>query len=271
MKFLLIGLYIGVLAYFFWTSSRYPALNEKAIMEGATSTLGIGFDEVFLIDADMVWYEEIWFNTLNWMYTNKQGMTFGVLFATGLMMVFSLIRNKTLENQFLQAGFGMLLGAPLGVCVNCAAPIAQGMRKGGASVATSLATMVSSPTLNVVVLSMLFSLFPWYMVAVRLFLTIVFILLLIPLIGKYVGSSVVVKHSDLSKLDVNQTSTALPFFDDIIPKYGEGFWGTVYWFVVKWLKSFWYILKMTVPLMLLAGLLERREAGELTPCSCHFS
>lgn len=255
VRFLLVIIYIGVLAYLFWTSSRYPALNEKAIMEGATSTLGIGFDEKFKIDANMVWYEEIAFNTLNWMYTNKQGMTFGVLFATGLLILFSLIKNRTFKNRFLQAGFGMLLGAPLGVCVNCAAPIAQGMRKGGASVETSLATMVSSPTLNLVVLSMLFSLFPWYMVAVKLVLTIVFILLLIPLIGKYAGGGVILKNSDLPLLDTKTASPTLPFSDDSTPNSGEGFLGSVSWFVIKWLKSFWYILKMTVPLMLLAGLL----------------
>lgn len=255
IRFLLIGSYIIVLAYFFWTSSRYPALNEKAIMEGATSTLGIGFDEKFIIDANMVWYEEVWFNTLNWIYTNKQGMTFGVLFATGLLMLFSLIKNRTFKNRFLQAGFGMLLGAPLGVCVNCAAPIAQGMRKGGASVETSLATMVSSPTLNLVVLSMLFSLFPWYMVAVKLSLTIVFILLLIPLIGKYVGKGVLLKHADLPLIDSKASSPVFPFSDDSTPKDGESLAGSVRWFVIKWIKSFWYILKMTVPLMLLAGVL----------------
>ncbi len=44
--------------------------------------------------------------------------------------------------------------------VNCAVPIAQGIRAAGGRVETMLAVMVSSPTLNVIVLTMLLSLFP---------------------------------------------------------------------------------------------------------------
>ena len=52
---------------------------------------------------------------------------------------------------------------PLGVCVNCAAPIAKGLYAGGARAETTLAAMIASPTLNIVVLTMLFGLFPFYM------------------------------------------------------------------------------------------------------------
>lgn len=255
LRFLLVALYLSVLAYLFWTSSRYPALNEKAIMEGATSTIGIGFDEKFAITEGMIWYEEVLYSTLNWMYTNKQGMIFGILFAVGLFIAFSLLKHKTFKNRFLNAGFGMLLGAPLGVCVNCAAPVAQGMRKGGASVETSLATMVSSPTLNVVVLGMLFSLFPWYMVAVKLALTGVFILLAIPLLGKYFGPAIPINNKALQALEDKENQHAKAYLDSELSPEKESMFETVKWFVLKWIKSFWYIVKMTVPLMLLAGLL----------------
>lgn len=255
VRFFLVIIYIGVLAYLFWTSSRYPALNDKAIMEGTITTTGIGFDNWFPITPEMAWYEQVLYNTLNWIYTNKQGMTFGIMFATGLLMVFSLLKHKTFKNRFVNAGFGMLLGAPLGVCVNCAAPIAQGMRKGGASVETTLATMVSSPTLNVVVLGMLFSLFPWYMVAVKLILTLIFILALIPLLGKYLSPPIPINTGALQKLEDKSYASVSPILNTDLPKEDESIPETIKWFVVRWVKSFWYIIKTTLPLMLLAGVL----------------
>lgn len=255
IRFLLVAIYVGGLAYHFWTSSRYPALNDKAIMEGTITTTGIGFDNWFPVEPEMPWYEQILYNTLNWIHTNKQGMQFGILFATGLLMVFSLLKNKTFKTRFLNAGFGMLLGAPLGVCVNCAAPIAQGMRRGGASVETTLATMVSSPTLNVVVLGMLFSLFPWYMVAVKLILTVIFILAMIPLLGKYLSPKATVDVEALRKLEDKTYIPSSTLLQTELPESNESVFGSMQWFVVRWLKSFWYIIKTTLPLMLLAGLL----------------
>ena len=46
--------------------------------------------------------------------------------------------------------------------------------------------MFSSPTLNIVVLSMLFSIFPPYLIAIKLILTLTFILLLVPLLSRCV-------------------------------------------------------------------------------------
>lgn len=223
-------------------------------MGGETPTTGIGFDEWFAIDSTMPWFELIFFNTLNWVYTNKQGMTFGIFFATGLLMLFSLIKKKTFKSPFLNAGVGLLIGAPLGVCVNCAAPIAQGMRKGGAGVATSLAAMVSSPTLNVVVLGMLFSLFPWYMVGVKLILTFVFILLVIPLITRLFPVSQPIDHKALDEPVQKNGRGIMALLEEDLP-VGESFFQSIKWFVVRFARSFWYILKMTVPLMLLAGFL----------------
>ena len=51
-------------------------------------------------------------------------------------------------------------GNPLGVCANCVAPIGRAFYASGMSTESVLATMFSSPTLNVVVLAMTFTLFP---------------------------------------------------------------------------------------------------------------
>ena len=49
---------------------------------------------------------------------------------------------------------------------------------------TALAVMFSSPILNIVVLTMLFSIFPFYMALLKLGATFLLILLLVPLISK---------------------------------------------------------------------------------------
>ena len=70
----------------------------------------------------------------------------------------------------------MAMGAPLGVCVNCAAPIAKGMYAGGARAESTLSAMVASPTLNVIVLTMLFSILPFYMAVMKIALSLFVIL-----------------------------------------------------------------------------------------------
>lgn len=256
LRLTIVFIYLAVLAYSFWTSSRYPALNEKAMMEGTTPTFGIGFDEKVTIDESTSWYEEILYGTINWAYTNKQGMKFGILFATGLLMLFSMLKNRASNSPFLRSGFGMLLGAPLGVCVNCAAPIAQGMRRGGASVETSLATMISSPTLNFLVLGMLFTLFPWYMVAIKLALTLLFILFAIPLLGKYFSPVMVNPNgTKLDEANIKKQHKIDEVLGYEVGPESESIFGSIKWFVLKWIKSFWYIIKMTLPFMILAGFL----------------
>ena len=82
---------------------------------------------------------------------------------------------------------GLLIGTPLGVCVNCAAPIAKGLYSGGARAETALATMVASPTFNIVVLTMLFSILPFYIAITKVLLSLLIILLIIPFICRFLS------------------------------------------------------------------------------------
>ena len=146
-------MYVAILCVLFWMTSRYPALDSKSIMEGATNFQGIGFDQVIAVPSDASTIKRILFNTINWLETNRNGMTFGVLFAAALMLLFSLLENLKFRHPFLNSLMGMFIGFPLGVCVNGAAPIAQGVHKGGGRAETALSMMMSSPTLNVVILT----------------------------------------------------------------------------------------------------------------------
>src|SRR5260370_42421515 len=86
--------------------------------------------------------------------------------------------------KFAGAVQGMLVGAPLGVCVNCAAPIGQAMLKGGSRVEVALATMFASPSFNVIVLGMLLALFPWNLAALKLGTSLVMVLVVVPYLSR---------------------------------------------------------------------------------------
>jgi hypothetical protein len=203
-KIISISIILLLIVAFFWSGSRYPQLNEKALMGGDTSTMGISFDVIRDIQKGDGLLVQIFTNTMNWMDTNKKGMLFGILFGAALMVLFSLLKNFQSKNRWLNTFLGTVIGAPLGVCVNCAAPIAKGMRDAGAKSETALATMFSSPTLNVIVLSMLFSMLPLYLVWLKIGFTLIFILLLIPILSKTFPSK------DISAIP--ETKSKLPLF-----------------------------------------------------------
>lgn len=245
-----------IVALTFWLSSRYPALNEKAMMGDQTAISGIAFDELIPVLETSVWWEKITFNFINWAYTNKQGMTFGLLFAAVLMLLITQLRKKQFENPFANSLLGMVMGAPLGVCVNCAAPIADGVHRAGGRLETSLAMMVSSPTLNVIVISMLITLFPLHMVVLKIVFTLIFVLFIIPLLVHFLVNK---KRRELSFSDpLAKTSNEMenPFgIDDVIIDEEMTWLSALQWVVARFFKHLWYIIKIAVPLMLLAGLL----------------
>ncbi|GAB5522881.1 MAG: hypothetical protein Roseis2KO_07530 [Roseivirga sp.] len=242
------------IAIFFWTGSRYPQLNEKALLGADNDPMGISFDVYRNIQFRDSWIVQILSNTANWIETNKKGMTFGLFFGAILMVLFSLLKEYNSNNRWVNAMIGTLIGAPLGVCVNCAAPIAMGMKDAGAKTETALATMVSSPTLNVIVLSMLFSLLPPYMVWFKIGSTIILLLLVIPLLSRFFktkqGSSGVVRERKIPKF------FQLPPIDINVEIVEDSSWlGAVKWTVKGFFTGLWYLIRTAVPLMLLAGLL----------------
>lgn len=253
-RFILTVLMALVVGSIFWFGSRYPALNRKALMGGESSLPGLGFDVLVEVPPDAPMLERILYTTINWCYTNKQGMTFGVLFAAVLMTLVPLLKTRNIQNRYLHSALGMIIGSPLGVCVNCATPIAQGLMSAGGRVETALAAMMSSPTLNVIVLTMLFAFFPFHLALIKIGLTVLFILVGIPLIIRLLPIS--------ANLNKQQAQTLLQ--DTTFATAGAEMAGTmslerwpaaVNWVVRNFIKNLWFIIKTTVPLMLLAGLL----------------
>ena len=245
MRILLVLAVLATTATMFWSGSRYPSLNEKAIMGGSAALEDpLSFEASLQTQPGDPLPQRILFSTVNWIETNLEGMTFGLVIGACLLTLIGLISVRGHRNGYVNAALGLLVGTPLGVCVNCAAPVAKGMHDGGARLETTLATMFSSPTLNIVVISMLLSIFPPYLVVIKLALTLFFILLVVPWLSRrvfsyeraltYDDTLCAIAPAEPSQPDSSLASALLRTGSDLI-------------------RNLWYVVSRTVPLMLLAG------------------
>ncbi|MCG6904419.1 MAG: FG-GAP-like repeat-containing protein [Rhodobacter sp.] len=246
---------VVVLAALFWTQSRYPQLDEKAMMSGAIQLEDpISFDVIYDVSPDLPVHERIAKSTVNWLDTNKKGMTFGVLIAAAFLTLFGYLQKRSFRGGFSNSALGLAMGAPLGVCVNCAAPIARGLYAGGLRAETTLSAMIASPTLNIIVLTMLFSLLPVYMALAKIGLSLFVILVAVPLICRMLPPE---------QLEVARKIELPPATGwDSEPR--ESYGAALVSFLASYGRNLWFIVKVTVPLMFLAGLLGA-TAGTLLP------
>jgi hypothetical protein len=143
-----------------------------------------------------------------------------------------LLPRRRFQSAAANTLLGAATGVPLGVCANCVAPIGQGLYQAGAGPSTVLATMISSPTLNVVVLAMLFALFPFPVALVRLLVPIVLIALVPWLTGG------VQPAAEISSI-LAAAGSARPTRETLM----------------QYLKNLGKLAATTIPLMILAGLL----------------
>ena len=258
-RVLLAALLIAGLAALFWNTSRYPALDEKLLMSGAIQLEdGLSFEAAFPLTADMTLLQRIWFSTLNWINTNLKGMSFGLLFAAGFLTLMPYLSRRSFDGAFANALLGLGIGTPLGVCVNCAAPIARGMYSGGMRAETVLAAMIASPTLNVVVLTMAFSLLPFYMVAAKIALSLALILVGIPLLCRLLPRDQVAPAPQITSWSAEELAVGAKPIPEPLQQAA--------WMVARsFAANLLYIVKMTLPLMLLAAVLGAIAATLLPP------
>ncbi len=229
----------------FWLVSRYPALDSKAAMSGMEAFEDqLSHQPHFQPSENASSYERVFISTLNWYESNWRGMAFGLVLAGGFLTLLSYLPQKSSEHRLKNSLMGMLVGTPLGVCVNCVAPIAKGIYEAGSKMETALAVMFSSPTLNIVILTMVFTIFPFYMALLKVGSTLVLVLLIVPLISK---ADLKTKKEVLEK-----TPSAIQC--DILP--GKESWvESVIGSCKDYFQNFKYIVIRTVPFMLLAGFL----------------
>jgi uncharacterized membrane protein YraQ (UPF0718 family) len=221
------------IALYFWVDSRYPALLKKMHSGRSIHVAGaLSFDAKMPVTPEMPLATRIGHTTVNWMWTNRIGMTFGICFGAAMLTLLPLLPRKRFKSAAANTLLGAVGGLPLGVCANCVAPIGQSLYQAGAEPGTVLATMISSPTLNVVVLAMLFALFPFPVALVRLAVPLVLIAL-VPWITRRVRPAEVSCVIPASLGWVRPTSATLRQY------------------LINWAR----LAASTIPLMILAGLL----------------
>lgn len=235
LKIVVAALLALSMAAYFWIDSRYPALLKKLHAGTTLKVAGaISFDAKLPVTGDMPLLIRVERTTVNWMWTNRIGMSFGVCFGAAALTLLPLLSRRRFKSAAGNTLLGALIGAPLGVCANCVAPIGQGMFSAGASTSTVLGTMITSPLLNVVVLAMAFTLFPLPIALTRLAIPLV-LLALVPVIA----------HQDNPGLQISPPED---------PRTGD--WtsdvGTI---AINFLKNLARLAAITVPLMVAAAVL----------------
>ena len=117
-------------------------------------------------------------------------MSFGLAFAAAFLTLLLLLPPwRPSKSSLLNSLKGIVMGVPLSVCVNCSTPIAYGMHRAKLNMVTVLATLMSSPTLNVIVVTMAFSLLPFHLAVIKVLSAFFFILFIIPLVAKFIGET----------------------------------------------------------------------------------
>ena len=251
-KRLIIGLLLTIgVAMSFWTGSRYPDLQEKASIGAERDLQGIAFDVVLPVASDDPVWRKIAYTSVNWAATNKKGMAFGLVFAACLLTILGFIEKRKVDGLFANTFKGFLIGAPMGLCVNCAAPVAFGLKKGGAKPETALGAMLSSPSMNVIVIGMMFSLLPWYLAALKLVFSLGIIFLFVPLLVRLAPASWMTPKSEAA--DSCSLESVCEFTPDDVPP--ANWLEALGWTGKTALKNLWKVSRQTVPLMALAGLL----------------
>jgi uncharacterized membrane protein YraQ (UPF0718 family) len=263
-RILITGALIATICAIFWLGSRYPSLQSKAGADPdeALST-PLGFESHFPEPGPDEKFKRIIWTAMEWAVTNKQGMTFGLLLAAGLLTVVPLL-PRSRGGKFAGSVQGMLIGAPLGVCVNCAAPIGQAMLKGGSRVEVALAAMFSSPSFNVIVLGMLLVLFPWYLTALKLATSVLMVLVAAPHL-----SALADRPGWRKPLQTPPRLPGLRIFQWMESAFGKvsealltpagdrpkGFSHALGWVLIRYPKNLWTVIRLSLPLMIVAGLM----------------
>jgi uncharacterized membrane protein YraQ (UPF0718 family) len=222
---------LGIASYF-WIDSRYPSLLKKLHSGAAIKASGVlSFDAKLPVTPQMALATRIERTTVNWMWTNRIGMTFSLFFGAAMLTLLPLLPRRRMGSAAADTALGAFTGIPLGVCANCVAPIGQSLYQGGASAATVLATMIASPMLNVIVLTMVFALFPPGIAVVRVAVP----LLLLVMVPWLVGQTKTV-----------EVQCQVPAAGWLVPASGT---------VKQYLKNLARLAATTIPFMILAALL----------------
>lgn len=216
--------------------------------------------ELVAIPATAGFLEKVWGNFVNWIWTMKIGMSFGLVMGALLHTVFRFYPPQLGKNLYLNTLKGIIIGAPAGVCVNCAVPVACGINRGKANLESSLSFMFSSPTLNVIVISIVFSALPIKYGVVQYGLIALLLLGLVPL------TVYAMNKSKVADDDLEVSACAIP----IDQECDKNFLQAATEVLKEYGKNLWSLIKAAVPMMILAAAISS-VIVEVVPFQAIFS
>lgn len=222
----------------FWIDSRYLALWKRYHAGTRVTVSGaLTFGTAYAAPASTPYLTRVCRTTVNWLDANRVGMTFSFLFGPAALLFLSTLQRRRTKSRYLNALLGGIAGVPLGVCCNCVAPIARGLYASGVSTESVLATMFSSPALNVIVLAMTFALFPIQLAVLKLASALFLMLVFAPAISR-------------------NDSAPQPVLNCAIDISVPESWGRALIETARsYLRSFWLVFRAAFPLMILAAVL----------------
>ena len=222
----------------FWVDSRYPALLKRYHAGAQLKATGaLTFGTVYQVDRSMPLATRVWRTTVNWFDANRIGMTFSFLFGPAALTFLATLPLRRFRSRYLNTLFGAAAGVPLAVCSNCIAPIARGLFASGMSAESVLATMFASPALNVVVLAMTFVLFPVSVALLKLATVLFLIFVFAPAVA--------------SRQKAEAATIPCPIEIPATENWSQAATSVVRSFA----KSFWYVARVALPLMILSAVL----------------
>jgi uncharacterized membrane protein YraQ (UPF0718 family) len=232
----------------FWFASRYPQLVAKSGHVGEALPSMAYSSEVLQVAADAPLWQKIAFGAVNWLDSMKIGMSFGVLFGAWLHTLLRYYPLKIGKNLYLNSLKGALVGAPAGVCANCAVPMACGVTRGNGRVEVALGFLFSSPNFNPVVVMMTFAALPWTMSVTKYGILLVVILGIVPVMISWLERSQPLKPFTVGD---EHDACAVNFN---VEDCSEPFWSVFREMAQSYSQHVWMLLKPTITLMLLASL-----------------
>ena len=242
----------------FWFGSRYPQLLEKsAHMNTLTPHSFINSSELIPMATQHGFWSRVFASFVNWIWSMRIGMTFGLTIGGLLHTLFEFYPPKLTGNIYLNTLKGIVIGAPAGVCVNCAVPVACGITRGQNKIETALGFMFSSPTLNFLVVSMVFASLPWAFGLIHYSLIAIVLLAVVPLLVWLYRKQSPAVETGACAIDLRDSfckETLLESFNGVLKAYG---------------KNLISLIKFAVPMMLVAAAISS-VAVELIPFQTIF-
>jgi uncharacterized membrane protein YraQ (UPF0718 family) len=233
----------------FWFTSRYPQLIAKSHHLGEDLPSMAYSHEVLAIAADAPWLQRILYGAVNWLSAMRVGMTFGVLFGALLHTFLRYYPLKIGKNLYLNSLKGALVGAPMGVCANCAVPTACGVSRGHGRIELALGFLFSSPNFNPVVVAMTFMTFPLAISVTKYVILLLVIVLVVPGLVAWLERK---KPLLILTTGLEGEVCALPRRDRACT---EAFWPVLKEMAKDMGRNAWMLLKPTLAIMLITSVL----------------